>query len=170
MKKKLSAAVDVLLEELEKQVQQVAETKNTINALLAASGESPRFEDVEAEKIGGGTIQRAQFYGKPLATAVTEFLQIRKHVCTAEEILAGLEEGAFDFKAQGWKDKLRLRGLAISLAKNSQTFHKLPDGSFGLVNWYDQAVIKRSKSSKNNTVEPNEPDTAEESQEEGGAS
>ena len=167
MNEKLSAAIDVLLEQLEKQVQQVAGTKRTINALLVASEESPRFEDVEVEKIGGGTIRRAQFYGKPLATAITEFLQIRKHVCNPEGILAGLEEGAFDFKAQGWRDNLRLRGLAISLAKNTKTFHKLPDGSIGLVDWYGPSVIKRSKSAKNATVEP---DAAEESQEEGGES
>ena len=36
--------------------------------------------------------------------------------------------------------------LAISLAKNNTKFHKLPNNTFGLLAWYDQAVLaKRTK-------------------------
>jgi hypothetical protein len=71
-------------------------------------------------------------------------LERRKQACSPEEILRGLEQGGFDFRALGWKDDDRLRSLSISLAKNNQKFHKLPNGMFGLVTWYPNLAGKRS--------------------------
>jgi hypothetical protein len=45
---------------------------------------------------------------------------------------------------QGWKEKDRLRLLASSLAKNTAKFHRLPNGSYGLLSWYDRAMLKRA--------------------------
>lgn len=140
MKEKLNAAIEVLMSQLEDQEKQMAETKKMINALLVRTGNKPRFDHVEDEKVGG-PLRRDQFYTKPLATAVTEYLEQRHEACTAEEILDGLKKGGFDFRALGWQDKLRLRNLAISLAKNTQTFHKLPNGTLGLLGWYDKTAI-----------------------------
>ena len=36
----------------------------------------------------------------------------------------------------------------ISLVKNSSTFHRLPNASFGLTAWYDDATIASGKRSK----------------------
>ena len=57
--------------------------------------------------------------------------------------MTGLEAGGFDFKATDWKEKDYLRMLALSLAKNNAKFHKLPNGTFGLLSWYDQSVINK---------------------------
>ena len=59
--------------------------------------------------------------------------------------MRGLESGGFDFDALGWKEKTRARNVAISLAKNTQKFHKLPNGTFGLLGWYDQATIRKAR-------------------------
>ena len=49
-----------------------------------------------------------------------------------------------NFKALGWKDNDRLRSLAISLAKNNQKFHKLPNNTFGLLSWYPSVASEKN--------------------------
>jgi hypothetical protein len=73
-------------------------------------------------------------------------LDERKRPLSAEEVLRGLQDGGFDFDAQGWKlEKNRLRALAISLSKNSAIFTKLPNGLFGLAKWYPGAKRPKAK-------------------------
>jgi hypothetical protein len=134
MDDKLSGAVEVLTAQLNDQMKQVADTKSTINALLRSMGKEPMFQDVSAEQVSA--IRPDLFYGKPLATAVQEYLKRRNQACGADDILRGLEQGGFDFRSVSWKEADRLRSLSISLAKNSVTFHRLPNGTFGLLSWY----------------------------------
>lgn len=138
MNEKLSAAIEVLEAQLEEQMQQISETKKTINSLLQRMGEEPRFSDVSIEQVAGSTGRRDAYYGKPLATAVQEYLKRRNQACTSDEIIRGLEQGGFDFRQLGWKEDDRVRSLSISLAKNSITFHRLPNGTFGLLGWYPE--------------------------------
>ena len=142
LNKKLNDAVEVLQGQLEEQVQQVVVIKKTINALRVRMGEEPLFSDVSVERLGSMQGRPDQFYGKPLATAVGEYLEWRKQACTSEEILGGLEQGGFDFRSLRWSDNDRLRSLAIYLVKNTKTFHRLPNRSFGLLAWYDQVTVK----------------------------
>lgn len=137
MSDKLRDAVSVLLEQLEDQQKQVVETKNTINALLRRMGDEPMFDDVESAQGIGFKIRSDEYYTKPLATAVTMFLKRRNQPAGLQEILAGLQQGGFDFKRLGWKDSDRLRILASSVAKNTKVFHRVPGGTFGLIEWYD---------------------------------
>ncbi len=134
MSEKFSAAIEELQTQLEQQQQDVADTKKMINALRKR---------------------------KPLATAAQEYLERRKQACPAEDIMRGLEQGGFDFDVLGWKDeKHRLRNVAISLAKNTQKFHKLPNNTFGLIAWYDPAVIKRAKEERGKQAESTEDEEA----------
>jgi hypothetical protein len=151
MSNTLSAAVQELQEQLDQQLRDVAETKKMINALRKRMGEAPLYEDVVMEQ--GGTIRPDQYYGKAFAAAAQEYLERRKQATSAEEIMAGLQKGGFDFDAVGWKEKTRLRNVAISLAKNSQKFHKLPNGTFGLVTWYDAAMIRKARDTKEAATE-----------------
>jgi hypothetical protein len=141
---KLTAALEVLMEQLEAQVREVAETKRTINGLCRRMGEEAKFPDDE-ERIGGAAIKNDAYYGKPLATAVSLYLERVKQATSAEDILRALEQGGFDFRALDWGENDRVRILAISLAKNNVTFHKLPNNTFGLRNWYDDAILKRAE-------------------------
>ena len=140
---KLTAALEVLMEQLAAQVREVAETKRTINGLCRRMGEDPQFAD-EEERIGG-TIRSDAYYGKPLATAVQLYLERDKQAHPADDILRALEQGGFDFRALDWGENDRARILAISLAKNNVTFHKLPNNTFGLRGWYDDAILKRAE-------------------------
>jgi hypothetical protein len=142
---KLNAAIEVLQEDLEKLVREVADRKRMINSLRASMGEPPLFTDVVVEHIGAAGGRADEFYGQPLSTCVRLYLERRKQACAASDILGGLQQGGFDFDAAGWKEKDRLRILAVTLAKNTKTFHRLPNGTFGLVSWYDAKTIAASK-------------------------
>jgi len=159
MSEKFSAAIEELQTQLEQQQQDVADTKKMINALRKRMGMDPLYADVSVEQVG--PMRPDQFYGKPLATAAQEYLERRKQACPAEDIMRGLEQGGFDFDVLGWKDeKHRLRNVAISLAKNTQKFHKLPNNTFGLIAWYDPAVIKRAKEERGKQAESTEDEEA----------
>jgi hypothetical protein len=145
MSDKLSAAVEALQEELQKQLAEVADTKRMINGLLRRTGQEPLYAE-EIEGVQSTAIRADQFYGKPLATAAREYLELKKQheARTPEDILDALKRGGFDFTISGWKEKDYLRMLSISLAKNTSTFHRLPNGTFGLLVWYDQAMIRKA--------------------------
>lgn len=141
MSEALSAAIEELTSLLEQQQQEVAETKRTINALRRRMKLEPLYEDVSPESVGG-PIRPDLYYGIPLSTAAQRFLESRKRACSAEDILAGLKQGGFNFKTLGWKEGDELRSFSISLSKNSKSFHRLPNGTFGLISWYDEALLK----------------------------
>jgi len=139
MDDRISAAIEVLVEQLTDQEKRVSDTKRTINSLLQSMGEPPAYDDVDSVS-SSLKMRRDEFYGKPFATAAQMYLQRRKQACTADEIMKGLEQGGFDFRVTEWKEKDRLRSLAISLAKNNKVFHKLPNNTFGLASWYENVV------------------------------
>jgi len=150
MKAELSPAVEALRNQLQEQLTEANETKKMINALLKRMGEDPEFPDLEVGqqiRLGGGVARPDQYYGKPFATAAQEYLERRKQACSAEDIMKALEQGGFDFRALGWKDNDRLRSVAISLAKNNQKFHKLPNNTFGLLSWYPNLTDRSGNSS-----------------------
>jgi len=154
MSDRLSAAIEELEVQLQEQQQEVANTKKLINSLLKRMGQEPRYTDVSVEQ--GGAMRADEYYGKPLATAVQMYLERRRQAVPADDILRGLEQGGFNFKPLQWSDNARLRNLVISLVKNSATFHRLPNGSFGLTGWYDEATIAAGKRSKKEQEEPEE--------------
>jgi len=167
MSDKLQAAIEELQTHLDQQIQEVADTKKMINALRKRMGLEPLYADTSVEQAG--PLRPDQFYGKPLATAAQDYLERRKQACTAEEIMRGLEQGGFDFDGTGWKEKDRLRMLAISLAKNNVKFHKLPNNTFGLLAWYDQSVINKRKEERGERGKQNGAETVENNVEEASA-
>jgi len=163
MKEKLSPAVDALLEKLKEQQAAVATTKKMVNQLRVMMGEEPLFPDVEPEITLSGTVRPDQYYGKQPTMAAEEYLKRRGQASSAEEIQRGLAEGGFDFTAMGWKPKDHVRMIAITLAKNPQKFHRLPNGTFGLLDWYPNAISRKAEKSPDkptsgSTTEP--PQTA----------
>lgn len=146
MPDELDPAVAVLRRKLDEQLQGVADTKRTINMLMKMSGREPLYPEGESEN--SGAVRPDQFYGKGLATSAAEYLALRHQACQPEEIFRALREGGFDFDLQGWQgeDGVKVRSLAMSLAKNTGSvgkFHRLKNGSFGLRAWYDESFLKR---------------------------
>lgn len=146
MSDRLSAAIEELEAQLQEQQHEVANTKKIINSLLKRMGQEPRYADVSTEQ--GGAMRADEYYGKPLATAVQMYLERRRQAVPAEDILRGLEQGGFNFKPLQWSANAALRNLVISLVKNSATFHRLPNQSFGLTAWYDAETVASGKRGK----------------------
>ena len=127
----LQVAVTALLGKLEAQERAVLDTKKTINTLLRHMEREPMFPDAEETSSSSRTLTTRpdQFYGRPLATVAREVLESRGQAMEAQEIIDTLERGGYDFAAQGWKEKDRLRSFTITLAK------KGADGGSITVEW-----------------------------------
>lgn len=147
MEDRLAPAIEALQQQLQTQLNEAAETKKAINAVCRAMGKEPMYRDVMAESVGGPTLRRDRYYGRPLSTVAQEFLESRREACTVEEIYEGLKAGNFDFKSLDWggSEKDWVRNLSISLAKNTKSFHRLPGGAYGLVSWYSEIVTRRDR-------------------------
>ena len=135
------ADLEARLQELEAESRKI---KSAINCLCDVMGLPPKYEDIE-DKHNVPKVQRAdEYYGKPLATVVTEVLDKRAKqelwAATLDEIYDQLVAGGFDFT--GKNDGIKKRGLAISMSKNRK-FHHLPNDTWGLVSWYP--TVKEAK-------------------------
>lgn len=137
----MMAAVSKLEKDIEDLQLAINKKKQAINVLYDSMGEAPPYE-IDGETSISKTIRPDQFYGKGFATAASAYLKMKNQACSASEITEGLKAGGFDFT---WKDEDRVRMVAISLAKNSYVFHKLPNNTFGLLEWYPD--IKNKKKS-----------------------
>jgi len=91
-------------------------------------------------------IRSDQFYGQPLASAVRTILEMRRQqnlgVATNNEIYDSLIAGGYQFHTKS--EDVARASLRNSLSKNTVTFHKLPNGQFGLLAWYPNARAARS--------------------------
>ena len=147
MAEQIKSAIAVLQTELKEQEQQVIETKKLINSLCKRSGMPPMYADAELNASGGVplTIRSDQFYGQPLAPSIREILQMRRALnrgpATVNEIYDALHEGGFKFETKNLDNAKR--GLRISLMKNTAVFHKLPNGQFGLLEWYPNVKARK---------------------------
>lgn len=127
---------------LREQEDGVALTKRMINDLCKLAGLEPIYAESAAEsKPGVSVIRGDQFYGRGLSTVVREYLEMRRASnlgpAAVSEIHEALVRGGFKFETKNAANAIR--GLRQSLTKNSATFHKLPGGEYGLLEWYPSA-------------------------------
>jgi hypothetical protein len=152
--------------EINKHHEAIISAKRLINQLCVFAGLPQEYQDAELQVAGGAeiTIRRNVFFGRPLATCVREYLDMRKDKtvkeATLDEILAALKEGGFDLKKISDDTDGIKRGVAITLAKNPQ-FHRLPNGDFGLLSWYPSIRRSKEKSATDDSEDPAEVGTAE---------
>lgn len=150
-------AIADLVAKIEGRENAIRNDKRIVNQLCAHAGRAPIYPDVDAERVTGATtFRRDHFYGKPLATAIREYLVMRgpsdrggQGAATVNEIYDALAAGGFRFET---KDALNAkRGLRIALSKNTQTFHRVPSGStdaYGLLEWYPNAKAEKPAEDK----------------------
>ncbi|HEU0052539.1 MAG TPA: hypothetical protein VFQ39_05150, partial [Longimicrobium sp.] len=127
---------------------EIVSLKRAANALCQLEGREPVYAEVEQRtERAAYSIRRDQWYGQPLSTAVREYLSMRRASnrgpATVNEIYEALANGGFLFEAKGAENAKR--GLRISLRKNSSIFHRLPDGSYGLIEWYPEAKARKDR-------------------------
>lgn len=76
------------------------------------------------------------------------------------EIYKVMKDGGFLFEAKN--DANAQRGLHIAMAKNTTTFHRLPNGNYGLREWYP--AIKEKKATNGDAAGGEEESPATEAQ------
>ena len=141
----LRAGVESLAEVIRAKESEVAELKRAANVLCKQAGMEALYADETPSGNSSGNMRMRpdEYYGKPFSTAARMYLERRRQAVSADEIAKGLEQGSFDFDAQGWEKNGRLRTVAMSLAKNTAIFHRLPSGLFGLKEWYPDAIDRK---------------------------
>jgi hypothetical protein len=101
-----------------------------------------------------GQLRGDEYYGRPLATVITIILEARKMQsigpATVREIYDQMLAGSYQFEAKDADNAMR--GIRISMAKNPK-FHKLPNGKWGLTEWYPNIKEEKSEKSKESAVD-----------------
>ena len=155
--------LDQMVEEIRAKQAELDNQKRAANTFFRGKGEAEPFviEDPDAAVGAALRIKADEYYGKGFATAAGNYMERRKTAVTHDEVLRALEQGGFDFDAAGWKDVSgRGRTVAMSLAKNTAIFHRLPNGMFGLRKWYGDAIDKK-KSKKGDADKDNVTEAAD---------
>ena len=146
------ADLEARLKELQTESHKI---KTAINCLCDVIGQSPKYEEVVEKTHKTDGIRSDEYYGRPLATVVTEVLEKRQTAGQGSaplvEIFEQLIAGGYQFT--GKNDGIKKRGLAISMSKN-QKFHKLPNDTWGLTEWYPG--VKESKEANAQTKAEND--------------
>jgi hypothetical protein len=129
----------------------------TINVLREKAGLPPRptgglpGTGPARESAAAGqkvSITHDTFYGKRMGTAAREYLEMRKSAgegpAKPREIFDALTAGGFQFETKD--EETALVSLRAALRKNTTTFEKLPNGTYGLSVWYPGAKKLRRAS------------------------
>lgn len=148
MEAHLQKTIDDALEKLKAIEQQAAELKKFVNTVIKLDDpDAPPMFVIADDSPGLTTIKGDTFYGQAFATAVTVYLRMRKAQnlgpASVVEIFAALKKGGYQFDAKN--DDYAKRGIRHSLGKNTATFHKVPNGEFGLTEWYPDVKKRPSK-------------------------
>lgn len=149
--------IEALKAELKPLENRVLEAKRLINQLCQFAGIPPMYSAAELRVETDVGHRSDAYYNKPLNTAIKDFLARRKSVgmagpATAEEIREGLIAGGYDSFPKD-RDEATT-GLRISLGKSSHTFVKLPNGSYGLAEWYGEVPKRAPKAKPDETKAP----------------
>jgi hypothetical protein len=134
------AALEAKMEEIVALQAKLAEEQRFANMLATMAGETAPFENVESPAaVASAAIRSDQFanYGAP-SEAARAFLSWRgqsKGSASLEVIFDALEKGGFIFGSTKNDAK---GGLRIAMGKDSLV-HRLPNGTYGLREWYPNA-------------------------------
>lgn len=149
----IQKTLDDALAELKKHEEAVLFSKKFINQLCNFGKLPIMFPDLdEFQSAQKSAVRRNSFYGQPLATCVGQYLEWRAasglvREAKLDEILGALKDGGFDLSTVSKDPDGQKRGVAITLSKNTNKFHRLPNGDFGLMVWYPNVKAKKEKPS-----------------------
>jgi len=135
------ADLEARLQQLNAESQKI---KSAINCLYDVIGEPPKYE-LEDKPDKMSNLRADEYYGRPLATVITQVLNKRKDAnlgaATLDEIYNQLVKGGYSFT--GKNDGIKKRGIAISMSKNKKFHHILSNDTWGLTEWYPDVKDKK---------------------------
>jgi hypothetical protein len=160
MTKTLDEAIDELVAEITTMEVAIRDKKRTVNTLCGVARKDEMYVLDAPDSVLPTRVRPDQFYGQALATAVRTILEMRKQqrlgAATNNEIFDALIAGGYTFNTKN--DDVARASLRNSLSKNTVTFHKLPNGRFGLLSWYPNTRTKSGATTNNGTGESAEPE------------
>ena len=156
MTEHLLQTIDMLVADVTTKQKEIAELQRTINYLCGKAGIAAKYEQIDTPGASPNsvsiTIAPDQYHGKPLNRAVTDYMNQRAKAnpnaktASAEEIYDVLIRGGYTFEQRS-KDE-QMHSLKTSLGKSTHTFRKLPNGTYGLVEWYGDIEPKQRRPRK----------------------
>jgi hypothetical protein len=168
MTKTLDQAIDELVATITALEGSIRDKKKTVNTLCGVAGREELYTLDAPEEAVPNRIRADQFYGQPLASAVRTILEMRRQqnlgAATVNEIFEALTAGGYTFNTK--TDDVARASLRNSLSKNTVTFHKLPNGRFGMLSWYPNAKPSKAATAGNGAVEEGEEEEIETATEE----
>jgi len=168
MTKTLDQAIDELVATITALEGSIRDKKKTVNTLCGVAGREELYTLDAPEEAVPNRIRADQFYGQPLASAVRTILEMRRQqnlgAATVNEIFEALTAGGYTFNTK--TDDVGRASLRNSLSKNTVTFHKLPNGRFGMLSWYPNAKPSKAATAGNGAVEEGEEEEIETATEE----
>src|SRR5258707_5065302 len=129
-------AITDLVAKIDERMGPIREDMKMVNRLCGYAGLPPRYADVEVERTTGShSFRRDQFFGKPLATVVREYLELRgpsdrggQGAATVNEIFDALV--AVGFKTHTNDQLNAKRGVRIALTQNPTALQPRPNGAY----------------------------------------
>ena len=135
-------AIEVIKRKVAAEQAKVNRLKQAANTLAVTEGLPPVYADADDEPMPGSTFMsiRADQFANHTApsTAARAYLELRgKQVGAAslDEVYDAMKRGGYSFEAASEADAKA--GLRIALGKDMQV-HRLPNGTYGLLAWYDK--------------------------------
>jgi hypothetical protein len=165
MRDEFRPAIEALQKDLVDLEKKVSDTKATINRLCELAGASPIYEDVTGgnESASVTSIRGDTFYGKSISTAAREYLEMRRVArlgpAPPREIYLNLLKGGLQFDTEN--ETNAVAGVRATMRKNSAIFHRLPNGTYGLLAWYPGAKAPKNQSTQAEGEAEEEEETAE---------
>jgi hypothetical protein len=161
MSKTLDEAIEELVADISRLDTEMRKKKETVNTLCAVNHRPPLYKADDTESSTLIRIRPDLFYGQALATAVRTILEMRRQqdmgAASINEIYDTLTNGGYQFQTK--TEDVAKASLRSSLSKNNLTFHKLPNGRFGLLSWYPN--VRQGKATATPTGNPDEPSVEE---------
>jgi len=149
----LIRAARILSERRQKRIVEIAQLQSAIDCINNEIDKTTHLaQGAGLNSAQNLRIPRDVFLGMRLSTAVQECLKIRREAMPVGEILQLLKAGGFASDSLGSNADMQLARLAKTLRKNTKTFHRLPNGCFGLVTSYPN-ILKTPNRLKRNRIE-----------------
>jgi len=160
----LQPAIDALEKDLADVERRENELRSALKLLRAKAG-LPTPPDAGGPDSGGGTpppsppsgekspattqIRPDSFFGKRMGSAARQYLEMRKAAggdgpAKPRDIFEALRQGGFQFETKD--DTVAVISLRNMLRKRSETFQRLPNGTYGLRAWYPHAKPPKAAS------------------------
>ena len=121
---------------------ELIEAQKLVNSLCKMAGKPPVYNVSDVSAITSyEDLKGDEYYGQPLATAITLILDGRKLAgygpATIRDIYEQLVRGGYLFKTKN--EANAMRGIRISM-RNNKKFHRLPNGQYCIKSWYPTVI------------------------------